>query len=66
MTTKYIINTIDSDETSEWMSLCETVRPGNQDSGRCQFAAWTDRQAELEAALDADDSVVSYYEQGVA
>lgn len=63
-TTTYWINTIDSDVWPAWASLCATVTPAAQDSGRCAYRATTARAGELEAALEADDGVIEYRVEG--
>jgi len=58
--TNYWINTIDSDEWPAWAALCVSVVPGAQSGGNCAYHARTEQAEALEAALDADDSVIAY------
>lgn len=60
MTSIYRITTIDTDGPMSWQDHCMTVCPGEQDSGRCNYRVTTADGAELEAALEADDSVIRY------
>lgn len=62
-TTTYSINLTDGDSAPAWMSLCTTATPGAQDSGRVRYTVTTEQPEALEAALDADDSVIEYETQ---
>ena len=63
-TITYSINLTDGDSTPAWLALCLTATPGAQDSGRVRYTVTTEQPAALEAALDADDTVIGYEEQG--
>ena len=60
----YSINTIDSETAPAWMAITAKVIPGAQDSGRCRFSVdvTEEKEADLIAALDADDGVIEYSE----
>lgn len=60
MSTTYTINLADSDTKPAWLSLCTTATPGAQDSGRVRYTVTTERAAELEREMDADESVLDY------
>lgn len=65
-TIEYSIQMQDSEQPAAWMRLVEQMTPGNQDSGRCHWTARVrpEMAAWLEAALDADDDVLSYEDLG--
>lgn len=60
--TTYSINMMDSETPATWMQLCATAVPGNQDSGHCRWTVTTTQPYALEAALEADSSVLAYEE----
>lgn len=61
-TIAYHIRSNDTETTPAWMRILSTCVPGEQDSGRVNYAATVEegRVAELEAALDADADVLDY------
>lgn len=62
MTTTYSVQMTDSETAAAWMGAASSVRPGTQDSGRVRMIVETTDAAALEAALEADDMVLSYDE----
>lgn len=63
MTTAYCVTMTDSNDVPAWLDLCETARPGEQDSGRVNYHVITSQPEALEAALDSDDDVIRYVER---
>ena len=59
-TVTYSINVIDTESPRRWMDIPSTLCPGPQDSGRGCWRAEVaaDRAEELEAALEADRTVL--------
>lgn len=59
---RYSVQMTDSETPAVWMSLpgVLAVRPGAQDSGRVHYTVETTDAPALEAALEADDSVLEY------
>lgn len=64
MTTTYSVQMTDSETAAAWMGAAyvTSVRPGTQDSGRVRMIVETTDAAALEAALEADNDVLSYDE----
>ena len=60
MAITYSINLTDSETPPTWLALCVTATPGAQDSGRVRYTVTTSQPEALEAALDADESVIEY------
>lgn len=59
-TCAYRVKMIDRDAPQSWIGLCASVTPINQDSEYCYYTVTTAQPEALEAALKADDDVVSY------